>query len=82
MLVDAAKFHICGINKLYLVDSYDLDDSLAEDAEEDGLLVLALAAARLASSDDKPSPFSRAPTASKPASYSSSNRLLKPAWQQ
>ena len=32
------------------------------------------------SSVDKPSPFSKAPTASSPASYSSSIRLLKPVW--
>lgn len=43
------------------------------------VLVLLLDAARLISSDDKPNPFSSAPTASKPASYSSSNKLLNPA---
>jgi len=34
------------------------------------------------SSVDKPSPFSKAPTASRPASYSSSIRLLKPVWHR
>ena len=43
-------------------------------------LVLLADALRFSSSVDRPSPFSKAPTATSPASYSSSNKLLKPAW--
>jgi hypothetical protein len=80
----------CGFNTVYIVChaktalSYlsELDGCWRWElvpAEEAVLLELVLLPDALRSSVDKPSPFSKAPTASRPASYSSSIRLLNPA---
>lgn len=68
----------------YLLDRFGCCWSLLEAPGSAAPLVLVLLpdAARLISSDDNPKPFSNAPTASKPASYSSSNKLLNPARQK